>query len=248
MNHEQARLLLQAYADREAGPLQRLRVGHHLARCPSCLSELESIATMRTALRTSLPTHRAPPGLAARIGSALPREAVPATRPRFRGLGFAGSGLAGAVAGVALTLLVAHQAAPDPLVGEVVADHVRSMMEGHLVDVRTSDQHTVKPWLSARLDLSPVVVDFADQGFPLVGGRLDFVDGRRAAAVVYHHDKHIINLFAFVSPGGGDRTLRTASRDGFNVVHWHMNGLEYVAVSDVELAQLLTFCRLVEGG
>lgn len=149
---------------------------------------------------------------------------------------------------MALTLAVVHRGAPDPLVADVVADHVRSLMEGHLVDVETSDQHTVKPWLSARLDLSPVVEDFAAQGFPLVGGRLDYVDGHRAAALVYRRDKHVINLFAFVSGAPEDRALRVDSRDGFHVVRWRMGGLEYVAVSDVEAAQLLAFCRLVEGG
>ncbi len=248
MNHERARDYLQAYADGELGWLRRFAVGRHVAGCPTCLAELESIQSLGMALRTGLVRHRAPPSLAARIGSALPREAPPVVvRAPVRAWGFAGSGLVGAVAGVALTLVLTRPPS-DGLVADVVSDHVRSLMENHLVDVETSDRHTVKPWLSARLDLSPVVVDFADQGFPLVGGRLDYVEGHRAAAVVYRRDKHVINLFAFVSSGPDDRALRTDVRDGFNVVRWHMGGLEYVAVSDVEAGQLVAFCRLVEGG
>ncbi len=157
--------------------------------------------------------------------------------------------MAGGLAGVALTLAVTRfSPAPDPLVGDVVADHVRSMMADHLTDVATSDRHTVKPWLSARLEFSPVVKDFAAEGYPLVGGRLDYVDGHRAAAIVYRRDKHVINLFAFVSDDRSDAAPTVASRDGFNVVRWRMGGLTYVAVSDVEAAQLLAFVRLVERG
>ena len=107
---------------------------------------------------------------------------------------------------------------------DVVADHVRSLMADHLMDVPTSDQHTVKPWLSARLDLSPVVKDFAAEGYPLVGGRLDYVDGHRAAAIVYHRDKHVINLFAFVSGDRANSPPRQEKRDGFNIVEWRMGG------------------------
>jgi anti-sigma factor RsiW len=119
-------------------------------------------------------------------------------------------------------------------------------MGDHLMDVPTSDQHTVKPWLSARLDLSPVVKDYAADGYPLVGGRLDYVQGHRAAAIVYRRDKHVINLFAFVSGERSDSPPRQETMDGFNVVRWRMDGLTYVAVSDVEVSQLLGFVRLVQ--
>ena len=249
MNHDRAKRLLPAYADRQAGPIRRFFLGRHIARCPSCLAELEAIQAMRSALRTNLPVHRAPPALAVRIASALPREAPPPVRRRPVRLGFAGAAMAGGFAGVALTLAVTRfTPPPDPLVADVVADHVRSMMADHLTDVATSDQHTVKPWLSARLDLSPVVKDFAAEGYPLVGGRLDYVDGHRAAAIVYRRDKHIINLFAFVSDDRSDAAPHMVSRDGFNVIRWRMGGLTYVAVSDVEAAQLRAFVRLVERG
>jgi anti-sigma factor RsiW len=249
MNHDRAKRLLPAYADRQTGPVRRFFLGRHVVRCPSCLAELEAIQAMRLALRTNLPMHRAPPSLAMRIASALPREASPPVRRQPAWLGFAGSAMAGGFAGIALTVAVTRLTPPaDRLVGDVVADHVRSMMGDHLTDVATSDQHTVKPWLSARLDLSPEVQDFVAEGYPLVGGRLDYVDGHRAAAIVYRRDKHVINLFAFVAGDRSDAPPRLDTRDGFNVVRWRMGGLTYVAVSDVEAAQLLAFVRLVEGG
>jgi anti-sigma factor RsiW len=248
MKHNRAQRLLPAYADRQLGAVRRFLLRRHLGFCPSCMAELESLHSMQTALRTNLTTYRAPPGLATRIGSALPREAPPVVRRRRLEFGFAGGGLAGALAGVALTLAVGRLTpAPDPLVADVVADHVRSMMAEHLTDVATSDRHTVKPWLSARLDLSPVVKDFVAEGYPLVGGRLDYVDGRRAAAMVYRRDKHVINLFALLSEDRSDLAPRQEARDGFNIVRWRMDGLTYVAVSDVEAPQLMAFVRLVQG-
>ena len=121
------------------------------------------------------------------------------------------------------------------------------MQADHLTDVLTSDQHTVKPWLSARLDVSPLVRDLKDQGFPLIGGRLDYVDGHPAAAVVYQRAKHVINLFAWASPGT-DEPFRTESRQGFNIVTWRQAGIRYYAVSDVEADQLTEFAKLVAQG
>jgi len=249
MNHDRAKSMLPLYADRQIGPIRRFFLSRHIVRCPSCLAELETMQAMSTALRTNLPVHRAPPALATRIVSALPREAPPPIRSRPFQFGFAGAAMAGSVAGVALTLsFVRFAPSPDSMVTDVVADHVRSMMADHLTDVATSDRHTVKPWLSARLDLSPDVKDFVAEGYPLVGGRLDYVDGHRAAAIVYRRDKHVINLFAFVSEIRSDAAPKLENRDGFNVIRWRMGGLTYIAVSDVEAAQLLGFVQLIESG
>ena len=179
-------------------------------------ARLEELRAMQAAIRTKLPYHRAPPGLAARIGAALPREAAP---PASRGRGSAcrrsawpGTGLAGALAGVALTVLVMGGQS-DPAEMAVIGSHIRSMQAEHLTDVATSDQHTVKPWLSARLDVSPPVRDLKEVGFPLVGGRMDYVDGHPAAAVVYTRAKHVINLFAWAS-AGKDEAFRTRDAAG----------------------------------
>jgi anti-sigma factor RsiW len=113
-------------------------------------------------------------------------------------------------------------------------------MADHLTDVLTSDQHTVKPWLSRHIDVSPPVQELAAEGFPLVGGRIDYIDGHPAAVVVYRHAKHVINLFAWASTSA-DAPMRTEIRQGFNVVMWRKGGIAYAAVSDVAADQLMTF-------
>jgi anti-sigma factor RsiW len=254
MECDRARSLLSGLADSALGPLARLRVDRHVAGCTACAARLEELRAMQSAIRTNLPYHRAPPDLAARIGAALQREAPPASawresRPWFRlpAFGIAGTGLAGAVAGVALTVLVlgGPVGMQDDVIQGVIGSHIRSLQADHLTDVRTSDQHTVKPWLSARIDVSPHVSDLTAEGFPLIGGRLDYVDGHQAASVVYGRAKHVINLFAWASPGNADEPFHAESRQGFNLVTWRHNGITYYAVSDVEFDQLTQFAHLV---
>jgi anti-sigma factor RsiW len=224
VNHDRAKHLLPAYVDRETSLVRRLLLSRHVAWCPSCMAEMEAIRATGVALRTSVPVHQAPPALATRIASVLPRETRPSvTRQPFR-LRFAAVAMAGGFAGVALTSAVTRLTpSQDPLVADVVADHVRSMMADHLTDVATGDQHMVKPWL-------------------------DYVDGHRATAIVYRRNKHVINLFTFVSNDRSDAARKLTSRDGFNVIRWQMGGLSYAAVSDVDVGQLLAFVRLVDSG
>jgi anti-sigma factor RsiW len=165
------------------------------------------------------------------------------------GVSLAGSGLAGALAGAALVLLLhgPQETTTDPLLASVIDSHVRSLMAGHLMDVPTSDQHTVKPWLSQHVDVSPPVKQLAAEGFPLVGGRIDYVDGHAAAVVVYRYGKHVINLFAWASSDANE-PMRTEARQGFNMVLWRQAGIAYAAVSDVEEQQLLVFARDIAKG
>jgi len=246
MECERARALLSALMDHALGPIARLRMHRHVGGCDGCTARLEELRAMQAVMRTKLPYHRAPPGLAARIGAALPREEPPRlVRPWFRMPAFslAGTGLAGALAGALLTVLLAGRQ-NDPVMA-VIDSHIRSLQAEHLTDVQTSDQHTVKPWLSARVDVSPPVRDLKDEGFPLVGGRMDYIDGHPAAVVVYRRAKHVINLFAWASPGKPDEALHDEAWQGFNVVRWRHSGITYFAVSDVEADQLAQFARLV---
>jgi anti-sigma factor RsiW len=246
------RRLLPTLSDRELGPLRRFLVARHITRCAACATQLEELEAMRTALRTRLTYHRAPPGLAARIGSALPREAPPAeVAPRRLAVpawGFVGSGLVGTLAGVMLTLVVLgwHPSAVDGELQGVIDSQIRAQMAEHLTDIPTSDQHTVKPWLSARLPVSPPVPELKDAGFPLVGGREDYIDGRPTAVVVYRYEKHVVNLYAWAAPASANRGFRTARRQGFNVVAWRQSGIAYYAVSDCETGALMKFAQGIE--
>lgn len=246
------RRLLPALSDRELGPLQRFLVARHATRCAACSTELDGLETMRTALRARLTYHRAPPSLAARIGSVLPREAPPAEVPPRRwplpAWAVAGSGLVGALAGAALTVVVlgGHPSSADRALQGVIDSQIRARMADHLTDIPSSDQHSVKPWLSARLPVSPPVPELKDVGFPLVGGREDFIDGRPTAVVVYRHGKHVVNLYAWAATAPTDTAFRTTRRQGFNIVSWRQSGIAYHAVSDCAADALMRFVREIE--
>jgi anti-sigma factor RsiW len=251
---EHARASLPLLLDRELSLWRRWWLRRHLATCASCAAELEKQQCMQTAFRQQITYHRAPPALAARIVADLPRESVPpSARPWFRwpAVTLGGSGLAGALAGAALVLLI-HRAPSNQgslsVTQAVIDSHIASLMADHLTDVQTSNQHTVKPWLSAHVDVSPPVLDLAAEGFPLVGGRVDYIDGHATAAVVYRHEKHVINLFAWASPGSANGPSHTVTRQGFNVVTWRKAGITYFAVSDLEADLLARFARLVQQG
>lgn len=254
MGCEHARASLPLLLDRELWFWRRWRLRRHLATCVSCAAEMEKQQAMQAAFRQQITYHRAPPALAARIVAELPRESVPpVVRPWFRlpAVTLGGTGLAGALAGAVLVLLI-HRGPGEQsslsVTQAVIDSHIASLMADHLTDVQTSNQHTVKPWLSAHVDVSPPVRDLAAEGFPLIGGRVDYIDGHPTAAVVYRHDKHVINLFAWASPGQGNALPRTEERQGFNVVRWRGAGITYFAVSDVEADQLARFARLVGQG
>ncbi len=127
------------------------------------------------------------------------------------------------------------------VLGEVVSAHLRSLQAQHLIDVESSDQHTVKPWFNGRLDVAPPVADLTAQGFTLLGGRLDYVDAKPVAAIVYRRRVHIINLFCAPAPGSGHRAAAMESLQGFNVRRWSDNGLNLWAVSDINADELMEF-------
>ncbi|VTU15165.1 putative transmembrane transcriptional regulator (anti-sigma factor) [Variovorax sp. SRS16] len=194
--------------------------------------------------------HAPPAALAGRIQGALRmadaqrsapgRSSRQTAWPWLRGLALFGAGAATAW-GLALSLLVLP--AQDVLSDAVTDSHVRSLMGSHLADVASSDRHTVKPWFAGKLDFSPPVVDLADEGLPLTGGRLDYLDGRPVAALVYRAGSHIVNLFVWPAPDGTPTVPVSAARRGYNLVHWTEAGMQFWAASDLNAKELAAFAQ-----
>ena len=191
--------------------------------------------------------YKAPDALRSRVRAALREEAREHARPQLWRWG----GMAAAFAMVAVVSWNVARMQPgigddEGIVRDVAAAHVRSLMiEGHLNDVASTDQHTVKPWFEGKLDFAPVVSDFAASGYALMGGRLDYLDGHPAAALTYRHRLHVVNLFEWPATGAGDRAPVALARHGYALVHWRRAGIEYWAVSDIASEDLLAFARLL---
>jgi anti-sigma factor RsiW len=229
-------LLLGGLVDNELDAANVAMVEAHVARCDGCREELERLQGLRHLLRTDGVRHAAPESLVRRI-AALP-ELSPRAANENRLSGWLVPGFAGAVA-ASLAMLTLLPPGADSIVDQqIVSSHVRSLQPGHLTDVQTTNQHIVKPWFNGRIDFSPPVPELVDQGFPLAGGRLDSIDGRTVAAIVYHRRLHTVNLFVWPARNGGDRSF---VKDGFAVTEWSRNGLRFAAVSDIPSAELRQF-------
>ena len=235
---------LEAYADGELDLTSSLEIERHLAGCEDCAAVLEQHQALRSALGAASLYHPVPPNLTSRVRSAVRKE-IKGSAVRLPGA-WGWLTVAAPVASMALAAwaLVTISRVPTPgdlLNQEIVSAHVRSLMGDHLMDFPSSDQHTVKPSFAGRIDFSPEVRDLSNAGFALLGGRLDYVDGRPVAALVYQRRKHIINLFIWPSEdGAGDEAMET-SLHGYNVIRWTQSGMRSAAVSDLNLAELRGF-------
>jgi anti-sigma factor RsiW len=224
MSCEQNRVLLDAYVDNELDAAHAAEIEVHAAGCADCARALESLQILRRALR-SLPSYRRRP------------------RPFPRWAMTAGSLAAMLAVGVFLGLQLPRSAPPSGMAHDLVTSHVRSLMADHLFDVHSSDHHTVKPWFTGRLDYSPPVVDFAAQGFPLAGGRLDYLNGRVVAVLVYHRRQHVINYYVWPSAAPASKPA-VASENGFNMVDWRAGGIEHWLISDLNAMELRQLAAL----
>ncbi len=239
MNCRELEPLLGAYFDRELDLVRSLEVETHLHECARCTADLRRLEALHE-LMAEAPYYTAPAKLTRRM-AASGRPGIFSWR--------SGVWLA-PVAAAALLGFVVLRTAPlprrpaEPLESAVVTAHVRSLQPGHLVDVPSSDRHTVKPWFTGKLDFAPRVEDLAAQGFTLVGGRLDYLGGRTVAALVYRRRQHTINVFTWPA-AGGDEAARRGSANGFNFVHWVHGGMDWWAVSDVSADDLAELARLL---
>ena len=270
MNCQEIKNLMDAYLDGELDPITSQKVEQHLRDCPKCEQAYEVETAMAHAISQAAPYYKAPLELRERIQVSL-REAIgapasravteddslPVRRPEAvrRGVVFdmPWNWLALAAA-IVLAAIVASSFLPklwQPgadqfLATQLIASHVRSLMANHLTDVASSDQHTVKPWLDVKLDFAPAVVDLSGGGFPLVGGRLDYLDNRPVAALVYQRRKHFINLFIWPGEPDATRATKAMSRQGYQLLHWVDSDFNYWAVSDVNEKDLQAFKQQFE--
>jgi mycothiol system anti-sigma-R factor len=245
MRCEEVRPRLDAYLDGELAEAERAVLRDHLAGCADCGPEAVALEHLREGIRRSAPKYRAPEDLRSRIRFALRREArasAPTALPAPGWLAYAASILLAVVLGSGGTFMMLGERQEDMVATEVIDSHLRSLLGTHLTDVASSDQHTVKPWFAGRSDLSPPAVDLGAEGFPLVGGRLDLIEGKPVPALVYKRREHVINVFVLPA-SRGDRG-ETLSRRGYSLRHWDEGDLGFWAVSDAAPAELAEFERL----
>jgi len=248
MSCQELRELLDGYVDSELEVVTTLQFERHLKECASCQTLYQGYAEFTRGVQAHLPRFNAPPELEAKIRTQLGlsrRGPAALTRTGFaewRLWAVAASLIGMLVLTGTLLFFLKHRSGSDLLAEQVVSSHIRALMANHLSDVASSDQHTVKPWFSGKLDFAPVVTNLAPQGFPLIGGRLDYLDDRSVAALVYKRRQHTINLFLWPS-SNSDMSPQTLDIRGFNIVHWTQAHMTYWVISDLNAAELNEFAR-----
>lgn len=240
MTCQETKPLLHAFADGELDLTRSLEIENHLQECQTCAQVNEEIRGLGLLLKGASARFTPSPNFEKRLRAAVRREAneKPARQSWWRWAMLAAS-VAVLVLAVSTMVAILNRPSADTLVGqEVLSSHVRSLMAQHLMDVLSSDQHTVKPWFDGKLDFSPPVKDLAQQGFELKGGRLDYIDNRPVAALVYQRRQHLINVFVWPAKSGSKTTTQASVSQGYNLIHWTNSGMEWWAVSDLNLAEL----------
>jgi anti-sigma factor RsiW len=247
-------LRVQAYFDAEVDAMSALEIERHVERCADCRTPHQALEQLRADMRRNLSRLEIPPALRARIDKLLDAERDTSSplptqpeRLNWRTRAFwvgAGSGLGTAAIVALLAVLWIAPSLNTPVADQLVSAHVNSLLSTHLIDVVSTDQHTVKPWFAGHTDVSPIVADFEPEGYKLIGGRIDYLEHQRAAVVVYQHGPHVINVFSWA--GGRSAVPGNTIRTGYHLVFWTSGNLEYCAVSDTGGRELLGLVRLLK--
>ncbi|HEX4266002.1 MAG TPA: anti-sigma factor [Verrucomicrobiae bacterium] len=246
MNCQQAKPLIDPYADGELEASAVLELEQHLKDCPACALALRNVQSLKKSLKQDALYFAAPAELRKRIQAQLPSPAK--SSPQWRGwswnwLTTATTGAFTACLALLLTLTLSRPSPEQLLARDAVSSHIRSLIPGHTLDVVSTDQHTVKPWFNGKIDFSPPVKDLASQAFPLIGGRLDYINGHNAAALIYQRNKHVINLFVWPATEKASQPAALAPIRGFNVIHWSDGQMSFWAVSDLNGGELMEFVQ-----
>ena len=244
MNCHEMNPLLHAYVDGELDLVRNLEVERHLKTCDACAAAKRSLQSLHSLLRHNDLSYSAPVSLRRRVVGEVGKSSTE-TQPRNSTPRLWQWLAIGAIGFAALTLVFRPSGISerDRLAEDAVSSHVRSLMAGHLTDVASSDQHTVKPWFNGKIDFAPNVKDFVAQGFPLIGGRLDYLNDQTVAALVYKRNQHTINVFVW--PAKNPKVENTKSLRGYNIVNRDMAGLHYCIVSDLNANELTDFANLL---
>ncbi len=244
MNCQQIRLLIQPYADGELDAARVLEVEQHLHDCPACAREWSNLQSLTKAMQHESLFFSAPEELRRALKTELYSGVETQPSQAFwswNWLTTAATGVAAVCLALLLAVTLTRPTARQQLGQEIVSSHIRSLMANHEFDVVSSDQHTVKPWFDGKLDFSPPVTDLVAQGFPLTGGRLDYVGNRAAAALIFQRHKHVINLFIWPAQASDSKPAVVGSRQGYHLIHWSEAGMTFWAVSDVNEQELMDF-------
>ena len=245
-----SRDLIEAYMDEELDPASRAAVEEHISTCQACSEAHARFREQSASIRSAAPYYRAPAQLQQSVREALRRAAADESAAMrrstpWRWLAIAASILLAVSVSWNIRRPQTQTAEKDLIAQNVLSDHIRSLIGTHLLDVPSTDQHTVKPWFNGKLDFSPDVKDFASQGFPLIGGRLDYLTGRTVAALVYRRRQHVINLLTW--PADASQVDDSHfSRNGYNAVHWTYRSMTCWAVSDIGINELEQFKDLYQ--
>jgi anti-sigma factor RsiW len=240
-------ITVHGYVDGELDAVRSAEFERHLENCAECQATLQRVESLRGRLQQSNLYEYASPQLRERVRKQLGFATgvqVSGNLPR-RFLMPALAGLLAAAVFLIVFFLISPGSQIAPITAELIDAHVRSLQPGHLTDVQSTDQHTVKPWFDGRLDFVPPVADYSAQGFPLLGGRLDVVDGRTVAGVVYGRRKHLINLFAWPARGQKGLSAASGSQQGYNWIMWRSGDMQLCLVSDLSAADLRELKNLI---